>query len=90
MLGGERLFRRGLVEVAVRMGAPIFFIHCRRIGLGRYETFMEQIAEPPYQDGDSERMLRRYASCTEKVHREAPQFSHILLNNPKRWLDSEQ
>ena len=87
MLSGERLLRRSLGAVAIKVSAPVFFLHSRRLGIGRYATSVELISEPPYGDGDVERLLRRYADCTAKAYAEAPQFSYLLLNDPKRWLE---
>ncbi len=89
MLGGERCLRRDLGAVAVNVGAPIFFLHSRRIGLGHYETSLELIGEPPYGNDGVERVLRRYAELTASAYAEAPQFSQLLLNNPRRWVPLE-
>ena len=89
MLGGARFLRRDLGAVAIAVGAPIFFFNSRRLGLGRYATSLELLSEPPYGADAIDRVLRRYAELTAQAYAEAPQFSQILLNNPRRWLPLE-
>jgi KDO2-lipid IV(A) lauroyltransferase len=89
-LNQDTAFFVGTDKLAKIMKAPVFFVEMRRVRQGYYTIRLDPIAEPPYDDGDTE-LISRYAKALEREIRKSPE-DWLWIHNKWKYskpLDAE-
>ncbi len=80
-LNQPTIFFHGGEKIARKFGLPVYYMHSRKTGRGKYEIWYEQIWDGSSPVGDHE-ITNRYASRLEAEIRECPE---LWVWSHKRW-----
>jgi KDO2-lipid IV(A) lauroyltransferase len=79
-LNQPTLFFKGPQKIAEMFSYPVYYSGIRKLGRGKYQLFVEKIADAPLPEGD--KILEIFADKMERDIRENPS---IWLWSHKRW-----
>ncbi|MDW7694020.1 lysophospholipid acyltransferase family protein [Flammeovirgaceae bacterium SG7u.111] len=91
-LGRETAFYTGAQKIAEIGNFPVVFFGIRRLKRGKYEIFIQKIAEGPYEKGGQE-IVEKFAKATEDMIRKAPSdwlWSHNRWKYTKEESDAKR
>ena len=81
-LGRDTAFYMGADQIARYLDAPVVYVAMRRVRRGYYSVHFEVLAEPPYEIGQHEFIMERFARRAERAVLESP-ADFLWLQ--KRW-----
>ena len=71
-LNQESAFAVGAQKIAQLTKYPVIFVGMKRLSLGHYEVYFEELAQPPYEKEGYD-ITEKYARASEKMILEAPE-----------------
>ncbi len=78
-LNQDSSFAVGAQKIAKLTKYPVIFVGMKRLSLGHYEVFFEELGQAPYEK-EGYAITEKYARCLEKM----------ILENPEDWMWSNR
>lgn len=85
-MGQKTAFFHGIAQLAALTQSPVFFGAITKTARGRYELKLEKIADPPYTEESSVKMIDSYVTSTERIIRSQPE-GWLWSHNRWKQLD---